>query len=170
MECDIGSQRGRNMNTILTVLEDWNTQVQLPGTISQSEATDILQVYAPNINDTDGDAWWAALAVYLGTELGIISPSTYVGLRNYVNNNQTEADTLFEGLQIGLEDITESASIITDIMLEDNTNAQAGIAANITTIEGDKTGGTNQQLDDAYDVAIAALQEEDERLKRILGL
>lgn len=147
-----------------------DAQVQLPGNISQSEATDILQVYAPTIDNTDGNAWWVAVATYLGTDLGIINPVTYVGLRNYADNNQTEADALFVGLQIGIEVLAESAEIITALQLEDNTNAQLGIAANIAIIEGDKTGGTNPQLDTAYDVAVAALQKEDERLKTILGI
>lgn len=147
------------MNTIQTAFEEWTRQVQLPGNISQDQATDIVQIYGPTLEDADGDAWWVAIATYYES-LGIIAQPTYVQLRNYANNNEAGANDLFQGLVSAINFLPETVPVNDAINFENTLQAGAAIDPNKARIEALKSGGTSVedvQFDAALDVAINAL-------------
>ena len=155
------------MSTLNDAWQEWTRQVQLPGNISQTEATDILQTFGPTLTDEDGDAWWDAVAIEY-ERLNIITPGTYVGLRNYANNNEQGANDLFDGLLPGsVGALPETGPVDDAIRQQSLIDEQAEIPGNVLIIEGNKTGGTSVQevqLDQAYDIAIAALENRDQQI------
>lgn len=154
------------MNTLFDIYSAWNAQVQLPGNVSQTEATDILQTFAPNVSDADGDAWWVAVATYYDAA-GIIAQPDYVQLRNHANNNEAGANTLFAGLGVAMNALPESAVVNEDLALQGAIDSQAEVDPNKTRIEALKSGGTSVadvQFDQALDIAIDALDGLDSSL------
>lgn len=144
--------------TIQDIYQAWTAEVQKPGTVSLSEATDIAQTFGPTLSDEDGDAWWNAIAVEYN-RLNIITQPTYVQLRNHANNNEQAANELFEALKV--EYLPATVPVNQALAGENLAEQLAAIPNNIATIEGFKTGGTSvsdTQLDDALDQAIFALQ------------
>ncbi len=148
------------MNTISDAWRAWTAAVQQPGNVSQDEATDIIQTFGPTLTDAEGDAWFVAVAVELG-RLGLINPATYVGLRNFANNNEVGANDLFDALLISINGLAETRPVNVAILANNSDQAKLDATANIAIVQGFKTGGTSSQdvqLDIALDQAIFALQ------------
>ena len=157
------------MNTISNVWRAWTAAAQINPPPSIDDATDILQTFAPTVDDLDGDAWFVAVAVEFD-RLAIIVQPTYVQLRNFVDGNESGSNELFDALLLAINSLPESAIVNLALALENDTEAESTIDANIAIIEGNKTGGVNQQLDDAYDQAIASLLELKVLLSQQLGV
>ena len=87
------------MSLLTDVFATWVAEQQLPGNVSQSEATDLLQVAAPTLTDQEGDDWFVAVATEYEM-FGIIAQDTYVQLRNHVNNNEDGANAFFSALRL----------------------------------------------------------------------
>lgn len=154
------------MSTLSDIFRAWSADVQTPPPPSLSDATDILQTFAPTVSDTDGDAWWEAVGAEWG-RLGLVTPSTYVGLRNFTNGNEAGANELFDALISAMNNLPESAVVLAGLNAQNDADQLAAIPGNITTIEGFKTGGTSVadvQLDTALDEAIASLRALEAQL------
>lgn len=149
-----------------TIQDFWpkfTAEVQLPGNVSQDEATDLLQVDAPILTDQEGDDWYVAIATYYAS-VDIITQPTYVQLRNHVNNNEAGANTLFAGLNEAMQGLPESVVVEAAFRLEDDARLLALIPGWITVIEGQRDAVTEQLNKDAYTEAITFLQAAELRL------
>lgn len=145
---------------------EWNRQVQLPGNISLDEATDILQTFGPTLTDADGNAFWDALAVEFD-RLNIITPGTYVGLRNWANNNEDAANNAFVALGTSVQSLPETLPVNDAIRLQENTDELGDVPAAQAILEGFKTGGTSktdQLVDQALQIGIDSLDGRAEQL------
>lgn len=155
------------MISLQDVYDDWSNQVQDPGTISLSEATDILQTYLPDVTDQEGDDWWEAVGGEYGA-LEITNPGTYVGLRNHANNNELPANDLFDALLPRLNMLAEAFVILEKLRTLNLENEQADIPGNITILEADIAGTTDPQLKDTYQLSIDALVARDLEITSLL--
>jgi len=158
------------MNTIQDIFEAWNATAQINPPPSLSDATDTLQTLAPTVSDTDGDAWWEAV----GTEInrvapGEVNPGTYIGLRNWADNNEANANELFAALASAMNNLPETFPVRIGLDTQNIADQLAEIPGNIIDITNLKTGGTSVkdvQFDTALDEAILSLQELQDRLGR----
>lgn len=154
------------MTNINDAFFEWTRQVQLPGNLSIDDATDILQTFGPTLVDADGDAFWNGLAVAYG-DLGFIQPATYVGLRNWANNNEQGANDGFVALGTLNNSLPETVPVIDAIRLQSNQDELGDIPAAQAILEGHKTGGTTtveQLVDEALQIGIDSLDGRAEQL------
>lgn len=154
------------MSTISDAWRTWTAAAQINPPPSIDDATDILQTFGPTLSDTDGDAWWNAVATEF-EGLGLIRQPSYVQLRNFADGNEAGANRLFDALLLAINGLPESRPVNQAINLGNDAAARAAIAGNITRIENLKSGGTSAtdiQFDTALDQAIFALQQLQQQL------
>jgi hypothetical protein len=158
------------MSTIQNIFEAWNATAQINPPPSLDDATDTLQTFAPTVSDADSDAWWNAVAAEINrVASGEVNPGTYIGLRNWADGNEANANELFAALVQAIQLLSETDAVQQGLDIENNSVALAEIPGNITDITNLKTGGTSVkdvQFDTALDAAITSLQELQERLSR----
>lgn len=151
-----------------TIQDFWpkfTAEVQLPGNLSQEDATNLLQIDAPTLTDQEGDDWFVAVATYYAS-VDIITQPTYVQLRNHVNNNEQGANDLFAGLNQVLQNLPESTVVEAALVLQDDARLLSLIPGWITTLETQRDAGTvTEDLNRAaYDEAITFLNAAAVRL------
>ena len=150
------------MNTIQDIFEAWNVTAQINPPPSLSDATDTLQTFAPTVSDTDGDAWWEAVGAEINRVApGEVNPGTYIGLRNWADNNEANANELFAALVTAINSLPETIIVNAGLDTQNVADQLAEIPGNIIDIQNLKTGGTtvkDVQFDTALDEAIASLQ------------
>ena len=157
------------MTALIDAYSDWVDQVQLPGTIDQDGATDILQARGPNITDQEGDDWFVAVATMYESH-GIIAQATYVQLRNHVNNNAAGAKALFTDLLGGVHLLSETAVISQELeryALQFEYDSIPGILAKIDVRIAAETDPDLVQSDEYGKILYQQRQQE---LKSALGL
>lgn len=143
------------MSTLTDAWRAWTAEAQINPPPSLDDSTNIIQTFGSTLSDADGDAWWEAVADEYN-RLGIINPPSYVGLRNYADGNEQGANDLFDALQSAVLLLPETRPVTDAISLQTAIDDQSAIPGNQSIIENQKTG-TNQQLDDAYQIGIEAL-------------
>jgi hypothetical protein len=150
------------MTTNADAFEAMADAVILDNALTRSEAGDVIEAFGPTMPGAAARNWIDAIAV-LYESLGIINNATWASLRGeIINEGVVKTMALFNAMASGINALPESQPVNAAIALQSNEDIKATIPANIAIIEGNKTGGTNQQLDDAYDIAIAALNALDQ--------
>jgi hypothetical protein len=128
---------------------------------TRAQAGDVIEGFGPTMPGAAAREWIDAIATHYES-LGIINNPTYSSLRGeIINEGQIKADALFGAMASAINAMPETAPINAAIQLQSDADTKSTIPGNIAIIEGHKTAGANQQLDDALDQAIIALQQLD---------
>jgi hypothetical protein len=130
--------------------------------LTRGEAGDVIEVFGPTMPGAAARNWIDAIATQYES-LGIINNPTWASLRSeIINEGVAKSMALFGAMASGINSLPESIPINEAIQIQSNEDIKSTIPANIAILEGHKTAGANQQLDDALDVAINALNELDQ--------
>lgn len=157
------------MNTIKEAFEAVIDAIIANNALTRAEAGDVVETFGPTMSGAAARNWLDAIAV-LYQSLGIINNGTYSALRNeIVNEGATVAKSLFGALLTPVTELAETADVATAILEQERTTALGTIDANIALVQAQKTGGANEQLDDAYDQAIFWLEQLKIQLEFELG-
>ena len=128
---------------------------------TRAQAGDVIEGFGPTMPGAAARSWIDAIATHYES-LGIINNATYASLRGeIVNEGQIKAEALFNAMASSINGLAETLPINAAIAIQSNADIKATIPANIAILEGHKTAGANQQLDDALDIAIVALEALD---------
>ena len=132
--------------------------------LSRNDAGAIIEAFGPTMTGAESKGWLDEMAAEYDS-LGIINNPTWAGLRNgIVNDGDVASKDLADALEARIAELPLTPAVGGAIDLETNEQALLTIPGNIVIIEGNKTGGANQQLDDAYDAGIKYLNDLNAQL------
>lgn len=139
---------------------------------SQTDATDLLQVDGPSITDTEGDAFFVAIAT-LYNDLGLAAAATYLSMRGEINQEgEAASNAVFDILKDRAADLSDVLPVLTGLQEGFWNREIVQIDADILQIETDrdlKSTSTEQALIDAYNEGIAVLNARKDLLNDFLG-
>ncbi len=132
-------------------------------TLNQNGFEDAVRTVATGISNAEADAW--VTAIYTEYErIGIINNPTYGNLRNeIINEGAATARALFEALSVSINAFPESASVNADIRKIELRTERDEVDANITILQGLKTGQP-RQVKDALNIGINELRGFKQRV------
>lgn len=129
--------------------------------LTRADAGDVIEGFGPTMPGTAARQWIDAIATHYES-LGIINNPTYSSLRSeIVNEGKDKSMALFNAMASAINLMAETFPINEAIQLQSNADTKATIPGNIAILEGHKTAGVNQQLDDALQAGIDALTQLD---------
>lgn len=151
------------------VWEDFVQRANQAPPPTQDQATDVLQVLAPSLTDTEGDAFFVAVA-QIYNDLGITSQNTYIALRNEINTaGETASMLVYDTIVNTILSLPEVSPLFQTLGLKSMQDEVAQIPTDITTIETHRDAQTDQVLIDALNEGITRKNERKARLDSILG-
>lgn len=143
------------MNEIQDAFAGLVDAIILDNALTRSQAGDVIETFGPTLPGVVARDWIDAVAAEYN-RLGIINNPTWSSLRNgVITDGDVASKLLFIALLASINALPESAAVNAAVAFESNAQTKATIPANLVLLEGFKTG--DPQLDDALDVAIAAL-------------
>lgn len=132
-------------------------------TLNQNGFENAVKTVATGINNAEADAW--VTAIYTEYErLGVINNPTYGNLRNeIINEGAATSMALFEALGGSINALPESAPVNADIRKIELRAERDEVDANITILQGFRTGQP-RQVKDAISLGINELRGFKQRV------
>lgn len=133
--------------------------------LTRADAGAVVEGFGPTMTGGNARQWLDAVAV-LYESLGVINNATYSSMRNSaIADGDVKAKALFDALFVPVGELLETEPVADAILIQSNIDGLATIDSNILLLQGFKTGGVNQQLDDALQDGVRYLRKLERSLQ-----
>ena len=153
-----------------TISDAWQAGIDAvvaDNTLNRAGFVDALQtVITQRFSNAEGNAWCDAVATEFN-RLGLINQPTYNRLRAHIIADPVIHRSLFDALQATISTMPETLVAVTSLRIINLRADRDEVNTSISTLQGFKTGQT-QQVRDSLDAGIAALRQQRENIREAL--